>query len=136
MKKVLLVDDQVDIQAIVADCLRNYGIKVDAYANGKQASEKLEKDAFDLIITDLNMPEEDGFSFIYKAQNVFKNSKDTPIVVITGGARSFDFEANLEDLKDNNVAVLRKPFTKDQLLGTVCDAFGVEVSEVEKLAAL
>lgn len=129
MKTVLLVDDQIDIQSLIADVLRNHGIKVEAAADGLEAIKILEEKSFDLIITDLKMPNEDGFSLIYKAKNTILNSSDTPVLVITGGGESFDFNVSLEGLQESGIAVLKKPFSKQQLLDSVCEVFGVKTPE-------
>lgn len=129
MKTVLLVDDQIDIQSLIADVLRNHGIKVEAAVDGLEATKILKEKSFDLIITDLKMPNEDGFSLIYKAKNTILNSADTPILVITGGGESFDFNVSLDGLRESGVLVLKKPFSKQQLLDSVCEVFGVKTPE-------
>lgn len=129
MKTVLLIDDQIDIQSLIADVLRNHGIKVEAAADGLEATQILKEKSFDLIITDLKMPNEDGFSFIYKARNTILNSENTPILIITGGGESFDFNVSLEGLQESGIKVLKKPFSKQQLLDAVCEVFGVKSLE-------
>ena len=129
MKKILLVDDQIDIQSIIADVLRNYGVYVDAAEDGIQARKKIDQTTYDLIITDLKMPNEDGFSFIYKVRNTLFKTADTPILVITGGGESFDFNVSLESLEEDGFKILKKPFSKQQLLDAVCEVFNVSKAE-------
>ena len=133
MKEVLLVDDELEIQILVADFLRNCGIKVEAYANGQQAGKRLRERSYDLIITDLRMPQEDGFSIIYKARNVWRSSSKTPIIVITGAANSEDFDFSIEDLDKHNIQFLEKPFDLDDLFKMVCNAFGIDVADAGTL---
>lgn len=131
MKSVLLVDDEIDIQVMIADFLRNYGLRVEAYANGKQANDRLSSQKYDLIITDLRMPEEDGFSLVYKIRNYWQNSKNTPIIIISGAAQKKDFEDSIASLKKHNILFLEKPFEMDALIDSVCKSFGL--SDIEEL---
>lgn len=132
MKHVLLVDDQIDIQEMLADLLRNHGVKVSAYANGKQAEKCLKEQRYDLIVTDLQMPKVDGFTFIEKVRGKTSNNTHTPIIVITGGqTTSEDRLYQLE--KDSNAQILKKPFTKQAFLDSVCAAFGIGPADIHTL---
>ncbi len=133
MKKILLVEDEIEIQSLIADLLRNRGILVDAYANGAQATQALQKQDYDLIITDLSMPGEDGFSFIYKVKNVLSKKSKIPILVITGRAKDASFHAGLENIKDYNVGILTKPFMPGDLLTSVSKVFNVPVDKLDTL---
>lgn len=130
MKRVLLVDDQVDVQSMIADLLRNHSLKVDACANGVQACESVKKNKYDLIVSDLIMPKEDGFSFLYKVRNVFHGLATTPIIVITGGSNSMDFSLGLDELmKYENISLLKKPFGKDDFIDCVCKSLGTSMED-------
>ncbi len=133
MKKILLIDDEIEVQAWISDFLRNNGMHVEAYANGAQAGKKLREEKFDLIITDLNMPEEDGVSVIFKVKNVLRENRKTPIIVITGTVPDESTRLLMSDLKKLEIEVLNKPFTPEELLESVCAAFGISASEVGDL---
>lgn len=133
MKHILLVDDQLDIQEMLADLLRNRGIKVDAYANGEQASKRLEEQKYDLVITDLNMPKVDGFTLISRIQNDIEGAKNTPIIVITGGQNAHKHREEVEALEQQNIQILKKPFGRQIFLDAVCEAFGIKPSEIHTL---
>lgn len=122
MKEILLVDDKIDIQVILADFLRNIGIKVDACENGAEAIKKLEKKTYDLIVTDLMMPKEDGFSLVYKVQNTLKSTQKTPIIVMTGGNSSEKFKLNMEYLAKTDIKILKKPFSRKEFEDAVLKA--------------
>lgn len=82
MKNVLLVDDHEMIREAISiffDEKNSFTIKAQA-ANGVEALQKLENDQFDLIITDINMPEMDGVEFI---SSVKKSNPDQIILVLT-----------------------------------------------------
>lgn len=120
MREIMFVDDNLDIQELIADFLRNHNYRVEAYANGKQASQRLEEKEFDLVITDLIMPVQDGFSFIHKIETHEKErGRPLPVIVVTGGSPSVDFQTGLASLQSKGRKVLKKPFSKQDLLEAV-----------------
>jgi len=128
MKEILLVDDNLFMQEIIADFLRNRGFKVDACANGKQASVKLRNNRYDLILTDLHMPVEDGFTFIDK----FLGSVDTPFIAMTSGDDAPAFQDKLKTLEQAGVKVINKPFSKEFIYGLVNKILFLENSQNAK----
>lgn len=115
LKEILLVDDKIDIQEMLADFLRNKSCSVDVCASGGEAMRYLEEKDYDLIVTDLIMPGLDGFSFVRKT----REKNETPILVITGGSQSFDFQNGLQELEGQVFEILRKPFTKEKFWDAV-----------------
>jgi len=75
-----VVDDDKSINSIVCTALLNGGYEPCGCFNGKQALEAMEKRAFDMIITDVMMPEMDGFEF---AKAVRESDKRIPILFMT-----------------------------------------------------
>lgn len=133
MKKVILIDDEIEIQVLIADFLRNHGVHVDAFADVAEAGEKLNDEKYDLIITDLRMPEEDGVSVIYKAKNVWLKNTQTPIIVVTGAAKHENGQMVLESLEKLGIKVIQKPFSPEDILEAACTAFGIDISEIHTL---
>lgn len=131
MIKVLLVDDEIDIQIWIADYLRNKGMQVTVSANGAEALTELQKTQYDLIITDLRMPKEDGVSVIYKTLNniVPKNNK-TPILVMTGATKHDRTQMIISGLDKMNIMVLHKPFEPETLMSAVCDILNLSVEQI------
>ncbi len=132
MKKVLVADDEIEIQGLVANFLRNYGVHVEGVGNGIQACKRLQETTFDLIITDLNMPGEDGCSVIYKSRNFLKSTRTTPIIIITGAGNANDFEMVNENLAQHKIKILLKPFSLDDLLNNVCESLHLDVTKVNE----
>ncbi len=60
--RILVVDDSSSVRKMVESALRYKGYNVVAVADGVQALESLERDQFDLVIMDINMPRMDGLS--------------------------------------------------------------------------
>ena len=68
---VLVVDDSATVRKFVSTSLRLLGCKVITACDGMEALEKMPNEAIDVIITDLNMPDMDGYEFI-------RNLRETP----------------------------------------------------------
>lgn len=137
MKKILLVDDAIEIQAWIADFLRNHYIHVQASANGAQAIKELSATKYDIVLTDLSMPQEDGISVIYKIKNnLVPLNRHTPVIVITGKAQSADGNIIIEGLETLGIKILHKPFTPEDLLEAVCTALGIDVKDIDSLMAI
>ena len=82
-KNVLIVDDSKTVRNLVAFILKAEGIKVTTAEDGLDGLEKLySMPEVDLILTDINMPRMDGFSFIIavREQDAYK---DIPIIILS-----------------------------------------------------
>jgi two-component system, chemotaxis family, chemotaxis protein CheY len=79
---VLIVDDSMTIRKLVSKVVLAAGFEVLEAGNGKEALERLQGRAVDLVITDLNMPVMDGLEFI-RAVREDETRKFTPVVFLT-----------------------------------------------------
>ena len=93
---LLLVEDDLDQQALMVLILQNLGYEVHAVDNGLQALELLETWTPDLVVTDIMMPEMDGVSFVREMRSS-ETLKDIPILVLTAIENS-ETECELLDL--------------------------------------
>ncbi|SIN70574.1 response regulator [Halodesulfovibrio marinisediminis] len=94
-KHILIVDDSKTVRNLVAFIMKNEGFKVTAAEDGLDGLEKLYScGAVDLIITDINMPHMDGFTFI---ENVRKQDayRDLPIVVLSTEGQEQDIKMGM-----------------------------------------
>ncbi|WP_290924072.1 response regulator [Halodesulfovibrio sp.] len=94
-KHILIVDDSKTVRNLVAFIMKNEGFKVTAAEDGLDGLEKLYScGAVDLIITDINMPHMDGFTFI---ENVRKQDtyRDLPIVVLSTEGQEQDIKLGM-----------------------------------------
>ncbi|MEA1935089.1 MAG: response regulator [Thermodesulfobacteriota bacterium] len=119
IKCIMTVDDSPTIRSSISFCLKNAGYDVINAVDGQDATEKLkqirvEGRSLSLIITDINMPQMDGITFI---KNVKKSDfRFIPIIVLTTEG---DIEM-IEKGKDAGAAGwLVKPFQPEQLLWAV-----------------
>ncbi|MEI6125795.1 MAG: diguanylate cyclase [Pseudomonadota bacterium] len=124
--RILIVDDESSARDTVFDLLTEDGYAVTAAENGRQALELLEHSSFDLIISDLNMPEMDGIALTKSLKTA---GIDTPIIVITGFAT---IEHAVESMKAGAYDFITKPFNFDQIKITIEKA--LETKRLQKLA--
>ena len=83
MSSILVVDDDAQASAVMSEMLRLEGHSVAVAENGRRAVEKIQNDSFDLVITDLIMPEKEGLETI---ADIRKYCGELPIIAIPGSA--------------------------------------------------
>lgn len=121
-KKVMVVDDESDIVAIIELALKNVGYLVGAFTSpGKAFAEIATNDGYGLVISDIRMSSTDGFEF---ARKVRKARPDIPIVLMTA------FEIDRSEFSsllspDFVTDVIKKPFSNAQLIEIVRKHFTV-----------
>ena len=86
-QKILIVDDESTIRQSFSDYLEDLNFLTKTAQNGHIAIEILDRDNFDLILTDLRMPELDGLELI---RHCNQSCPDTPIIVVSGAGRIKD----------------------------------------------
>jgi CheY-like chemotaxis protein len=87
--------------------------------NGKEAIELLNKQNFGIVITDILMPETDGFELVEQIRAMPAPTNKTPVIAISGGGRTIDANAALSALEETADVILKKPFSKKDLLDEV-----------------
>lgn len=116
-KNILIIDDSNDIRVLLTDLLEEAGANVIACEDGREAIRQLDQSEFDVVITDILMPEEDGLSVIRALK---EGKKPTPVLAISGGSQTLSSHWLLKITQSLGVdAVLHKPFEPDELLTTV-----------------
>lgn len=110
--KILLVDDDELILKVINRILSKEGYVVKTAANGKEALELIEKEKYDLLITDLMMPYSNGFEVISRFKQ-HPNAEGVPIIVISSVGTE---NAVREGLSIGADDYLRKPIMPDELL--------------------
>lgn len=114
---VLLADDARDLQALIAMWLTEAGYVVTGAFNGHEVVRLVQGQRFDLVVTDVLMPDGDGWDAIAE---VHRLRPETPIIAMSGGAREMPASAVLRVAQGAGaIAVLKKPFTRVDLLEAV-----------------
>jgi len=119
-KKVLIVDDEEVIRKFLRINLLKWGYEVKEAMDGVQALEQLGKDTYDLLISDVLMPNKNGWE-VLKAVRSNPKTKDMPVIILTAKNEDSDMFQGYE-LGANYY--MTKPFTKDQLLFGLKMMFG------------
>ena len=109
--RVLVIDDYADIRRLLADILTTAGHQVTDVCSGAEAAAIFKKDNFDLVLTDLEMPEMSGWEI---ARSLKKQDPNLMIALITGWGETID-SAQLQESGIDTI--VNKPFRMDQILG-------------------
>ncbi len=122
MARILVIDDEEQLRIMFRESLERVGYQVMDASNGKLGLKLCQEEQFDLVITDILMPEKDGIETIGEIRRYFPETK---IIAISGGGRR---------LKANDVlhtasilgaqCTLFKPFKLEELLSAVSDLLG------------
>jgi CheY-like chemotaxis protein len=113
--KILVADDDANFRTIIHDILRKYHATVTVVSNGAEAIDKLEVERFDLILSDIKMPDKTGYDVFAAAR---RRGTGTPVILMTG----FGYDPHhsiVRASQEGLQAVLFKPFKVEQLLGEV-----------------
>jgi two-component system chemotaxis response regulator CheY len=120
MAQILAVDDSASMRQMVAFTLKGAGHDVTEASDGKQALSLAKSKKFDLVLSDVNMPNMDGIA-LTKELRLLPEFKFTPILILTT-------EAGTDKKQDGKAAGatgwIVKPFNPDQLLATVKKVLG------------
>ncbi|MFA4889193.1 MAG: response regulator [Candidatus Omnitrophota bacterium] len=122
-KKILVIDDEELVTKTLLKLLSREGYSVTVTRSGKEAIEKVKESDFDLIISDVMMPELDGIETIKLIRNYLENSNKAPIpeVIITGYADMEKYESAKElEVMD----YLYKPFDSAEFLRIIKKTIG------------
>jgi DNA-binding response OmpR family regulator len=111
MARILIIDDDPDTRALLEDTLKSASHQTITAADGKQGLEKYLASPADLVITDMFMPDQDGFQTIVELRKQFPA---VSIIAMSGKASAMDILSIAQIL--GAAEVLQKPFTPAQLL--------------------
>jgi DNA-binding NtrC family response regulator len=112
-KSILVVDDLNSAAEFLRLLLRQHGYRVTTASNGVEALLALEKDSYDLLISDLDMPVMDGFELL---QRVGQRWADLPVITVTALS---DVSKVVEAVRLGAIDYLLKPAVPEAVLGTV-----------------
>jgi len=110
---ILLVDDEPDIIEVLEIALRDKGMEVSRASSARAALELLRRHEFDIVISDIRMPDMSGVELLKEARQL---APDTVFVLITAYAST---DTAIEALQHGAYDYLTKPFTMEELLEIV-----------------
>ncbi len=117
MAKILIVDDEAPIRCLLRELLEQDGHEVSEAENGAVALRMFRNDHFDLLITDLVMPEQNGLNLIL---DIHKEQPQARIVAISGGGGITGRFEYLPIAKlVGAIQVIEKPFDRESLQSAV-----------------
>ena len=114
---ILVVDDESIIAQLIADVLGGEGYEVDTAPHGLAALDRLVNRTYDVILSDLRMPELDGLGFFREIEQRYPDMLRR-FVFITGTSEHTDYQGFIDEVK---VPVLTKPFDMVDLVRVVQD---------------
>lgn len=114
-KTILIVDDSASLRQVVGIALKGAGYDVIEASDGKDALGKLDGQKIHLIISDVNMPNMDGITFVKEAKKL-SSYKFTPIIMLTTESQE---SKKAEGQAAGAKAWVVKPFQPAQMLAAV-----------------
>jgi CheY-like chemotaxis protein/class 3 adenylate cyclase len=119
-ERVLVVDDSAAVRHLVADCLRRQGFRIETAIDGEDGLEKAiavagTEEAFDLVLTDYDMPRRTGFELVHALKRDLR-TRDVPIVMLTARDTKRD-QAQMRAA--GLTSYLVKPFSTDKCIAIV-----------------
>lgn len=109
--KILVVDDEELIRESVVELLQAKGCLVAEASSGNKAFERISTEEFDVVLTDVRMPDGDGIALIERMCELMPTQR--PYIIVCSGFS----DVTLEMVRDLRIfRILQKPFTMDELV--------------------
>lgn len=120
MASILTVDDSTSMRQMVSFTLKGAGYEVVESVDGVEALDIAKTRSFDLVVTDVNMPNMDGITLIKELRNL-PDYKFTPLLMLTTESAA---EKKQEGKAAGATGWIVKPFDPEQLLSTIKEVLG------------
>jgi DNA-binding response OmpR family regulator len=121
MHRILIIDDDHHILLMIKKMLERAGFEVDLASNGDEGLKIFKKLSFDLVITDIIMPEKEGLETIREMKRL---RSDLKIIAMSGGGKvSSDNYLNTAKIF-GATKIMTKPFTQNQMVSAVRELLG------------
>ena len=117
-RRILVVDDDSAVRESIAEILRAEGSVVAEVANGREAIERLRKERFDLVLSDVVMPEMDGYELFQAAR---REAPETPVVLMTAFYYDQDHVIKRSRLEGLDGVIFKKPVNPERLVKTLAE---------------
>jgi len=133
VSKILIVDDEAPIRALMRATLTMAGHKVVEASGGEEALEKVKKENFDLVVLDIMMPVTDGYEVLERIKAI-PSRAHIPVVVVT--AKSYESEGIMREMTAGAIDHLAKPFDPEDLEIAVSRALTASDDQIETKRAM
>ena len=111
--RILVVEDEDEVRQLLSDILASEGHEVVAAANGSEGIEVFKQNTFDLVFSDLGMPDMSGWEVAGEIKSI---NSTVPVILVTGWNVEI---TNSENRTDSVDKIIQKPFEVKQVLRTV-----------------
>ena len=120
--RVLLVDDETDSRDLLSFVLESCGAEISTASSAANALETLKREKFDVLISDIGMPDEDGFALISKIKKLpIEQGGNVPAIALTAYARSED---RIRAIRSGFQMHIAKPVEPSELVAVVANLAG------------
>ena len=113
MTKILIVEDDVAFCTMLKTFLQKKGFEVLTAFSGNEATNRIKDNDFDVVLTDVRLPDCDGISLL---SDIFSKRKDTAVIIMTGYA---EINMAVNAIKQGAFDYVSKPFNPDTILETI-----------------
>lgn len=117
MSRILVVDDEEVVRELTVEILKRSGYEVHGVPSAKHALELLDAESFDVVVSDVVMPEMTGVEFLYELRT---RRFELPVVLMTGGSKEPERATKAVEL--GACSLIYKPFTNAELTAAVSAA--------------
>ena len=121
MSNILVIEDMVGVRHAISSMLKRAGHTVEAVESGQKGLDQIQQRRFDLVVTDILMPDMYGTEVRFKLKAM---PNRPPVIAISGGGAGVSAEAALQAARLQADAFLQKPFEKAELLAAVDKLLG------------
>ena len=125
MPKILVIEDDVSFCKLVEKFLTKNGYEVSVAFSATEAQIKTQTENFDLILTDLRLPDSDGMTLLTEFK---KEMPSTPVILMTGYS---DINTAVKAIKNGATDYISKPFNPDEVLIVVANALKNKQIQIE-----
>ena len=115
--RILVVDDEPAVRDLTVEILRRSGYEPHGVPTARQALDLLDEEQFDLVVSDVVMPEMTGVEFLYELR---RRQPDLPVILMTGGSK--EPERTTKAVELGAAGLLYKPFSHAELNEAVASA--------------
>ena len=133
MSKILIVDDEAPIRALMRATLTMAGHTVAEAGGGEEALEKIKKQNFDLVVLDIMMPVTDGYEVLERIKAI-PSRASIPVIVVT--AKSYESEGIMREMTAGAIDHLTKPFDPEDLEIAVSRALNADEDALDRKRAM